>query len=46
LVSTCDFDILKVTNIAEEIQGYQQKWSNHLERMKKDHLPQLAIHYD
>jgi hypothetical protein len=24
---------VKVINIAEEIQGYQQKWKNHLERI-------------
>jgi len=27
---------LKVTNVSEEIQWYQEKWRNHLERMEGD----------
>ena len=32
-------------NIVKEIQQYQQKWVQHVQRMDKNRLPRQALHY-
>jgi len=32
-------------NIVKEIELYQQKWLQHVQRMDKNRLPRQALHY-
>ena len=32
-------------NIVKEIEQYQQKWLQHVQRMDKNRLPRQALHY-
>jgi hypothetical protein len=34
-----------VQNIVKEIEQYQQKWLQHVQRMDKNRLPRRALHY-